>query len=109
MTLAELQAEFLRIVDERTTTTEGATVESADGVWFLCPQCFRANGGPAGTHMVICWRPRVPQSRDPRPGRWEFQGAGLADLSLVAGSSSVQLTSACRAHFFVRGGRVVFC
>lgn len=36
---------------------------------------------------------RAPPDVDPKPGRWEFHGTGYADLSLVAGSSSILLTS----------------
>lgn len=83
---------------------------SAEGVIFLCPKCHATNGGPVGTHSVICWRPCVPQTEDPKPGRWEFEGTGLADLTLVAGSSSVLLTGeGCHAHFFVRAGEIVMC
>lgn len=85
------------------------TVAEADGVIFLCPKCFTANGGSVGTHSVICWRPHVPQTEDPKPGRWEFQGTGLADLTLVAGSSSVLLQGGCNAHFFVRASEIVMC
>lgn len=83
-----------------------ATLEEADGVQFLCPKCFAANNGPVGTHSVICWRPRVPPDVLPNPGRWEFQGTGLGDLTLVAGSSSILLTAGCKAHFFVRNGGI---
>lgn len=106
--------------------------DAADGVLFLCPRCFTLNHGEVGTHSVLCWRPRVPQDISPKPGRWEFTGTGFADLTLVAGSSSVLLTSdlsaecaqchrtgasadetcrfcPCRAHFFVRHGNIVFC
>lgn len=79
----------------------------ADGVHFLCPKCFEANRGPVGTHSVICWRPRVPADVSPKPGRWEFHGTSLDDLTLVAGSSSVLLLGGCAAHFFVRNGRIV--
>ena len=81
-------------------------IEDADGVEFLCPKCFKTNGGRIGTHAVICWRPRVPPEVDPKPGRWEFQGTSLDDLTLVAGSSSVLLHGGCGAHFFVRGGAI---
>lgn len=76
---------------------------------FLCPKCFAANGGNVGTHSCICWRPCVPQTEDPKPGRWEFEGSGLSDLTLVAGSSSVLLQGGCDAHFFVRAGEIVMC
>lgn len=85
------------------------SVEMADGVFFLCPVCFAKNAGPIGTHGVLCWRPRVPAEVDPKPGRWEFQGTGLDDLTLVAGSSSVLLRGGCNAHLFVRGGAIEMC
>lgn len=85
------------------------TFAEADGVMFLCPKCFETNGGPVGTHGVICWRPRVPAGIDPSPGRWEFEGSSIDDLSLRAGSSSVQLHGGCNAHFYVANGEIVFC
>jgi hypothetical protein len=106
MKLIELDPRLYKVLDDR-TYQEVESVAEADGVWFLCPVCFRANGGPVGTHQVACWRPRVPLTISPAPGRWELVGTGLADLSLVAGSSSVLLTSGCRAHFFVRSGEIV--
>jgi len=84
-------------------------IGQADGVIFLCPKCFHDNGGPVGTHSVICWSPAVSQDHVPRPGRWNLVGTAIDDLTLVAGSSSVQLQGGCGAHFFVRGGRVVPC
>lgn len=107
MPLAELEPRFLR----RNAPGTWATIQAigdADGVMFLCPVCFQQNAGPVGTHVVLCWRPRVPLTESPGPGRWEFEGTGLADLSLVAGSSSVFLTSpgGCGAHFHVRSGMV---
>lgn len=84
-------------------------IDDADGVEFLCPKCFEANSGRVGTHAVVCWRPRVPPDIAPKPGRWEFQGTSLDDLTLVAGSSSVLLPGdggGCGAHFFVRNGAI---
>jgi hypothetical protein len=107
--LVELEPEFLVIVDEKTTRRVDSLAE-ADGVMFLCPKCFEHNQGPVGTHMVICWRPRVPLTRLPGPGRWEFEGTGCNDLTLVAGSSSVLLQSWCRRpgceawHGYPEGG-----
>ena len=90
-------------------------IEDAAGVMFLCPVCFAANGGPRGTHGVICWSPSVSQEHDPKPGRWAMEGTGLHDLSLgpkePGGAFSVQLTTpmGCRAHFYVSSGRVAAC
>lgn len=83
-------------------------IEEADGVEFLCPKCFQANAGPVGTHAIMCWRPRVPSNVDPKPGRWEFSGTGLSDLTLSASSSSILVTGdgSCGAHFYIRNGNV---
>lgn len=80
------------------------TVGEANGVWFLCPKCFRENDGPVGTHRIICWAPEVPLTQTPGPGRWNLVGTGLDDLSLVAGSSSIQLTGGCQWHGWVKSG-----
>ena len=112
MHLHELEPQLLH----RETNPEGHeihryvdTLAEADGVMFLCPKCFQANKGPVGTHSVICWSPRVPLDVPPKPGRWNLTGTSLEDLSLVAGSSSVQVGGPCRAHFWIRGGLVVNC
>lgn len=105
--LRELEATFLRIVDHKTWECVDSIVE-ADGISFLCPQCFDDPPvGPVGCHMVICWDPKVDQTHDPKPGRWELRGTGIDDLSLVAGSSSVKINGGCDAHFFVRVGHAV--
>lgn len=119
MRLWQLEAEFLAITSTRPDSAhEGeqlassqvvSWIDDADGVWFLCPKCFATNGGAIGTHRVICWRPKVPQSINPKPGRWEFKGTSIEDLELVAGSSSVQVIGGCEAHFYVRDGAIVDC
>lgn len=106
MRLTDLEPQYLKRIDDAHWRHD-ATREDADGLMFLCPVCFKANSGPIGTHRVICWRPHVPQTTRPTPGRWEIQGANFDDLSLVAGSSSVALQGGCNAHFFVRGGEIV--
>lgn len=105
LTLTQLGAEFVRIVDD-TTHKRGVAIAEADGVMFMCPVCYQKNKGSRGTHWVLCWRPRVDAPRPPGPGRWEMEGTGLVDLTLKAGSSSILLTSGCRAHFFVRNGKI---
>jgi hypothetical protein len=106
LSLQQLDARLLKIIDERSWRHEGVSLEESDGVMFLCPKCFTANSGPIGTHSVICWRPHVPQTITPKPGRWSFHGSSLADLTLVAGSSSILLTGGCNAHFYVRNGQI---
>lgn len=82
------------------------SLQEADGVWFLCPKCFSANGGEVGTHMVGCWFVgKVPDWVEPNPGRWNPSGTGLADLTFVPpGAISVLLTSGCGWHGFVKDG-----
>jgi hypothetical protein len=85
-------------------------IDEAQGIRFLCPKCFEANGGPVGTHVVICWsRSRgVPDSAEPGPGRWTLDGTGLADLTLNGDGSSrsVLLLGGCGWHGFITNGEV---
>lgn len=106
MRLLELEPQWLKILGEKTFQRTELTIDEADGIVFLCPKCFVEKGGPIGTHSIICWRPRVPQDIDPKPGRWEFEGTGFNDLTLVAGSSSILLLGGCNAHFFIRNGGI---
>lgn len=109
MKLIELSPQFLKVQDA-THYLHVDKVTEADGVTFLCPVCFVKKGGPIGTHSIMCWQPNVPQSIPPTPGRWKFVGTGLNDITLVAGSSSVFLSTAeCKAHFFIRNGEVLIC
>ena len=111
MKLRDLEPKLLRITDERTYYHgDDVTVAAADGVEFLCPRCFETNGGPVGTHAIICWRPNVPQTFYPVPGRWELVGTNYDDLTLEGEKSSSVLLDGpgCGAHFFVRNGEVTF-
>ena len=109
MKLTELEPEFCKLTSEGNGDSWRTDVGFADcdGVMFLCPKCWTANKGPIGTHVVICWKPHVPQTVSPGPGRWSHTGTGFSDLSLVAGSSSVHLQGGCGAHVHVRGGEVI--
>lgn len=105
MKLTELEPRFLKWIDDHHFRHD-ATFAEADGIMFLCPKCWKANGGPVGTHSVICWAPKVPLTTYPVPGRWNLVGTGFADLSLVAGSSSVKLAGGCNWHGHVTAGEV---
>lgn len=110
----------LRVLEARFVRRQGAgyhiepTIESADGISFVCPLCWLAfkpeahgKDGPQivrGVHSVLCWRPRVPAGIDPGPGRWEMQGTGISDVTLVAGSSSIHLLAGCGWHGYVQNG-----
>lgn len=123
MKLLELEPQFLKV--DPTNPDHFQSVDfigQSNGLMFLCPVCFLKNDGPKGTHSVICWTPEVPQTVNPKPGRWNFEGTGYGDLSLVSGSSSILLDSKplseeekargykepCRAHFFIKNGEIKF-
>lgn len=113
MRLSELEPVFLTCSEDvggkwQHTQDAGGkpfTLAAAMGVRFLCPVCFRKNGGSVNTHSVVVWfRNRgVPDNWPPGPGRWEVSGTGLADLTLAP---SIQLHAACAWHGFVTNGDV---
>lgn len=106
--LRELEARFVRDCEEGRIIAPAETLAEADGVLFLCPKCFVANQRNVGTHWVLCWfEGKVPDERDPKPGRWNPVGTGLDDLTFVPGrkSHSVLITTGCRWHGFVANGR----
>jgi hypothetical protein len=106
--LLDLHPTFLQATGLKAWRNDVPRAE-ANGIRFLCPKCFAANGGAEGTHSVICWSPGAPVDIRPAPGRWRLEGSGFGDLSLVAGSSSVQLLGGCDAHFYVDGGLIRMC
>ncbi len=117
MKLTELQPELLKRQPGGVSIHYVQDIKDADGITFLCPVCFQKNGGESGTHHIMCWRPSVPPDVSPKPGRWEFRGSGLQDISLVSyplpgggmSASSVLLPDAdgCKAHFHVTNGDIV--
>ena len=107
--LAELEPQFLVVETPGKAYRYVDTLAEAQGIRFLCPKCFSANGGPAGTHSVICWfKDRdVPATEEPLPGRWTVvSGHGYGDLTLTA---SILITSGCMWHGFVTAGEIVNC
>ena len=106
-TLRQLEAKFLKIVDEKGWDCEEVDLADAQGIRFLCPKCFVKNNGPVGTHSVICWFANrgVPDDLSPKPGRWNPSGTGLDDLTFVGpGAASVFLLGGCGWHGFVKDG-----
>lgn len=104
MRLTELEPEWLTYVsdDRRQRWGDALNPAEAHGIWFLCPACFATNGGPVGTHGVVCWfRGRVPDSASPGPGRWTIEGSSFENLTLAP---SIQLLSGCAWHGFIRNG-----
>ncbi len=81
MKLTDLEPKFL-VIENPTSFRMTDDLTEADGLDLLCPVCFQKNGGAVGTHHIHCWRPHVPQTIAPIPGRWEFLGTGYGDLTL---------------------------
>jgi len=105
--LRKLEAELLWQIapDFKSFRTDAPDVAHAQGIKFLCPVCFTKNGGPVGTHLVICWFSGVPQKIDPRPGRWNPEGTSIDDITFVGpGAASVKLTGGCNWHGFIKNG-----
>lgn len=112
--LRNLEAQFYRYEtrDDHAYHVRVDALAEAQGVRFLCPKCFVANGGSRGTHSVVCWQGSkgVPPEALPNPGRWKMDGTGLDDLTLNAdppfsSSRSVLLTGpGCGWHGFVTNG-----
>jgi len=102
--LRELDAEFLKHHEDGHTRVE--TLAEADGIYFLCPKCFRQLGSRVGCHGVICWfTGKVPNGLYPGPGRWNPSGTGMDDLTFVPpGAFSVQLVGGCGWHGYVKNG-----
>lgn len=111
MKLAALEPEFVRWKDGG-IIRKVRGIAKAQGVMFLCPKCFQANGGKRGTHRVVCWsRSRgVPDSAQPGPGRWTLDGTGLKDLTLngdpPGNARSVQLIGGCAWHGHITNAEV---
>lgn len=101
MRLSELEPEWLKWTDDHHFSRVSTRAE-ADGIFFVCPKCFAANGNQRpGVHGVIT---------SPGLGRWQMIGDSFENLTLVAGSSSVHLTGpGCGAHFFIRNGNIDMC
>jgi hypothetical protein len=109
--LPELEASFVHYHAENGHRYHKAvaSMAEANGVSFLCPQCYRNNRGPAGTHSIMIMTPSVGAGCPYGPGRWHMEGTSLDDLTLVANSPSVRITGGCHAHFHVRRGKIDFC
>lgn len=113
MKLTELEPYFLKRVDERTNHIV-ETLAEADGIGMICPQCFKSKGGTVGAHHILCWfYGKVPDTIDPKPGRWKAIGTGFSDLSFVEPvpkmATSVLLIGGCNAHFLIQNGQIILC
>lgn len=82
--------------------SDAIDVTTAQGIFFLCPQCFHLNHGPVGTHAVLLWFADrgVPNDAEPGPGRWKAKGTSFADLTL---SPSININSE-HWHGYIENG-----
>lgn len=105
MKLTDLEPEWVVFEKQKYGVDRRDNLQDAQGIMFLCPKCFDANGGPVGTHAVICWfKGRgVPDTEPPKPGRWEVSGIGFGNLTL---KPSVHLSGegGCQWHGFITNG-----
>ena len=134
--LSELQAHFVRyetkdepvqIVagDQATWRERGCPTETvirpvertipvqsfgdAQGLWFLCPKCWMANGNSdVKTHWcdtTFAGRGALDSQgthgKDGKPVRWNPTGTGIGDLSLTP---SVLIEGGCGWHGFITNG-----
>ena len=104
MLLQDLSPSFVKILISGQLYHDVDTLEEAQGIRFLCPKCFAANG-EVGTHCVQVWVEGrgAGAKEEPFPGRWKVSGTSVKDLTL---SPSVQLTSGCGWHGHVINGEV---
>lgn len=103
MNLTQLSPQFIKYVSPGRHQDVGGLHE-AHGIVFLCPKCYKANGGPVGTHSVMVWfkNKGVPDAEEPKPGRWSVVGGtGYANLSL---GPSIQISTGCQWHGWVTNG-----
>ncbi len=68
MKLTELEPYSLKIINQEVYHQVNNFCD-IDGIRFLCPKCFIDNKGPVCTHGILCWKPSVPQTVPPIPGR----------------------------------------
>jgi hypothetical protein len=102
MKLTELEPQFVKYVTQspddqfaegRATPAEFlhhvATAQEAQGIVFLCPACFKRNGGSVGTHAIeVSFSGKGAKdhqgsrNREGKPSRWTVSGNTYDDLTL---------------------------
>lgn len=97
-----------KVTGPREYTPRVKTLAEAHGLFFLCPRCFQANGGPVGTHGVLVTfegrgAPAGSGSRNSKGDiRWRVSGSCFEDLTVEP--SILIKGGGCDAHFFIRNG-----
>jgi len=82
----------------------------AQGIEFLCPKCFAANGGERGTHLCsVTFEGRGVESHQGahnkagQPTRWSVSGTSLKNLTIAP---SILIEDSCGWHGFITNGEV---
>lgn len=110
MRLTLLRGQLTRFEVPRTFVNV-ETVAEADSLWFLCPKCFRQNGGPVGTHgiRVDFLGRRVPahiciHNDQGQPVWWSVEGTSIEDITT---NPSILILGGCAWHGWIRSGQAV--
>lgn len=100
--LEKLEAKLVRLGDAE-DYEPAENVTTAQGMVFVCPGCYRKNGGIEGTHSILVWFSfrGVPVAMTPGPGRWRVSGSNLKTLSLQP-----SVNCGCW-HGFIKNGTAV--
>ena len=108
--LLDLEPHFLKLVTPL-AYEHTDDVALSDGMIFLCPACYWSNDGKVGTPVASsCSEHRAARGCPFALRRCGFRSARLRrPHGRKAGSSSVHLIGGCRAHIYIRGGKVDFC
>jgi len=105
--LASLAPRLIRHEDGAANKIAYRPVDSlteAQGLRFNCPLC--------PSHAIVCWSSSrgVPAEAVPPPGRWQFCGSGVDDLSLKDGAAGgprlALLQGGCGWHGRIEAGEV---
>lgn len=80
MKLSDLEAQFVRRTDGGFQRVD--SIAEAEGLFFICPGCFKKLGTKVGAHSLLVWTHVVPAGINPGPGRWSFKGTGIHDLTV---------------------------
>lgn len=93
------------VTGSREHTILGVPFAEAQGIEFLCPKCFTANGGAVGTHWCnVTFADRgVPDeagshNTEGKPTRWTVSGDTFETLVT---SPSILLEGGCGWHGFI--------
>jgi hypothetical protein len=116
MRLVDLKPFFVRYETrqedgkEREYTHTVDSLGDAQGIFFLCPKCFAADGGEVGTHAIdvtFADRGALPNQgshgTDGSPTRWTVTGSDFSNLTTAP---SILLIRGCAWHGFITNGEV---